>query len=88
MPHYGPRKYDPLTRYLAALTVDEVTLTFPGIEAIIGAPLPASASLSSFWPRTSRSLVARPWVRARWRVARAQLRVEPPVVTFVRVEPS
>ena len=84
MPHYGPRKYDPLTRYLAALTVDEVTLTFPEIEAIIGAPLPASASLSSFWPRTARELVARPWVRAGWQVARAHLHSATPAVTFAR----
>ena len=85
MPHYGPRKYDPLARYLADLTADEVTLTFPEIEAIIGAPLPASASLSSFWPRTSRSLVARPWVRAGWRVVRTDLRSGPPAVTFARI---
>ena len=84
-PRYGPRKYDPLAAYLAALPADEVTLTFAEIEAIVGAPLPATARLSSFWSTTPRLLVARPWLRAGWRVARAHLRSESPAVTFRRV---
>ena len=86
MPRWpGPRKYDPLTRYLANLAPDEVTLTFAEIEAIVGAPLPASARRASFWTTTPRPLVARPWVRAGWRVVRTDLRGEMPAVTFVRV---
>jgi hypothetical protein len=44
MPGRGaPPKYQPLAAYLAALTVAAVRLTFPEIEAIIGAPLPVTA---------------------------------------------
>jgi hypothetical protein len=54
MPHgtaIGRRKYLPLQRYLLGLApaVQEVTLTFPEVEEIIGAPLPASAALHNFW---------------------------------------
>jgi len=84
MPTRGPRKYDPLAAYLAGLAADEVTLTFAEIERIVGAPLPASARLSSFWSTTTQPLVARPWTRAGWRVARAQLRSDSLTVTFVR----
>ena len=47
MARSGPRKYEPLAAYLAALTIDEVTLTLVEIEAIIGAPLPRSAGVRS-----------------------------------------
>lgn len=90
--HLGPRKYIPLTRYLATLAVDGVTLTFSEIEAIIGASLPRSAWRSTFW--TSRSpglLAAQPWVQAGWQVVRTELHARPPAVHFarvVRVEPT
>ena len=42
-PRPGPRKYDPLTAYLADLPTDEATLTFAEIEQLVGAPLPPSA---------------------------------------------
>ena len=84
MPRYGPRKYDPLTAYLAALPADEVTLTFAEIEAIVGAALPASARQSSYWTTTLQPLVARLWVRAGWRVARTDLSSATPAVTFAR----
>ena len=51
----GNRKYQPLAEYLAAQPGDAVTLSFAQIEAIIGVPLPASASayLPVWW--TTRS---------------------------------
>ena len=85
MPRYGPRKYDPLTRYLAALTVDAVRLTFAEIEQLVGALLPPSAWRPSYWTTTARPLVMRPWVRVGWRVVRTELRIETPAVTFARM---
>ena len=85
----GPRKYDPLTEYLVALAADEVTPTFAEIEAIIGAPLPASARAPNFWSNASSGIFqVRPWVRAGWRMARTQLRSATPAVTFQRVRPA
>ena len=84
--HLGPRKYVPLTRYLAALAVDAVTLTFSEIEAIIGAPLPPSARRSTFWTsRSPRLRAAPPWVQAGWRMVRTELHARPPTVHFARV---
>ena len=89
MSHYGPRKYDPLTRYLAGLVVDEVSLTFGEIEAILGAPLPPSARTPLFWINVTdslgRSVQAQAWRRAGWRMARVELEADPPAVTFQRV---
>jgi hypothetical protein len=85
MTRNGPRKYDPLTTYLGGLAVDQVTLTFAEVEEIVGAPLPPSAWRLSFWSTTAQSLVARPWLRAGWRVLRAELHSELPRVTFQRV---
>jgi hypothetical protein len=80
----GPHKYDPLTRYLAALTEDEVTLPFAAIELILGATLPRSARQSSFWTTALRPMVLS-LSQAGWRVRRTDLRSGPPAVTFVRV---
>jgi hypothetical protein len=81
-----PRKYAPLGECLAALTVDEVRLTFPEIEAIIGAPLPDWAHYPAFWTNSSRGMFRlQPWVQAGWRVARTELHRAEPAVTFVRV---
>jgi hypothetical protein len=88
MARYGPRKYDPLTRYLAALTVDEVVLTFPEIEQIVGAPLPRSAYQLSFWRKTTQPLIMRSWIRAGWRVVRAEVHARPPAVHFARMTPE
>jgi hypothetical protein len=88
VPRYiGPRKYEPLTRYLAALDTDEVTLTFAAIEQLVGAPLPPSAWRSSYWTRAPQPQgpQSRPWSRVGWRVARIHLRLDRPAVTFVRV---
>jgi hypothetical protein len=82
----GPSTYDPLTRYLAALTVDEATLTFGEIERLVGAALPASARQSSYWTRAALPWGPqhRPWTRAGWRVVRAHLETGRPAVTFAR----
>ncbi len=85
MPRHGPRKYDPLAVYLAEHPADAVTLTFAEIEQVVRAPLPPSAWLASFWSATAQALVARPWLRAGWRVRRADLRGAMPTVTFVRL---
>jgi hypothetical protein len=80
----GPRKYAPLTAYLAARPVDEVTLA--EIEQIIGAPLPKSASQASFWTNRRKGLSEdRPWVAAGWRVAGVAMRTAAPTVTFARI---
>ena len=89
MTRFGPRKYDPLTRYLADLTADEVTLTFAEIEAIVGVPLPPSARNPNFWSNAPSGIFRdRPWVRAGWRMARTQLRGEWLAVTFARFRPD
>jgi hypothetical protein len=80
----GPRKDVPLTHYQVGLTGDAVRLTLPEIEWIVAAPLPPSAYRPSFWSTSPRSLVARPWLRAGWRVVRTDLHAHPPAVTFVR----
>ena len=83
---FGLHKYTPLTRYLAGLTVDEVTLTLTEIEQIIGAPLPVSARDPTFWSNgTVGVFKVRPWVQAGWRMVRTRLGGEPLAVTFVRV---
>jgi hypothetical protein len=84
--HIGPRKYVPLTAYLAARPVDEVTLTLAEVEQIIGAPLPVSARQRNYWTNSRQGLFrVRPWLAAGWRVVRTELHREPPAVTFARV---
>jgi hypothetical protein len=83
---FGPRKYDPLIRYLTALPAEAVTLTFAELEAIIGAPLPEAARQRSYWANSRRGqFTGPPWLRAGWRVARTDLRRAEPAVTFARV---
>ena len=79
-----PRKYQALGDYLAALQADEVTLTFPQMERIIGAPMPAAAHTRRFWLNNPRSPghPSREWLRVGWRVAAAELRRDQ--VTFQR----
>jgi hypothetical protein len=84
--HIGPRKYVPLTAYLAARPVDEVTLTLAEVEQIIGAPLPVSARQRNYWTNSRQGLFrVRPWLAAGWCVTTAAMRVLPPTVTFARV---
>jgi hypothetical protein len=80
----GPRKYDPLTAYLAGLAVDQVTLPLAEVERIIGAPLPRSAAKAGFWGNTPDLAALPPWREAGWWVQRTHLSGDPPTVTFVR----
>ena len=93
MPRGGPSKYQPLADYLAAqpAAVGSLTLTFPEIEAIVGAPLPATAERATFWanarqPRATLSQV-RAVQGAGWRMG--DVRWGPGgvrAVTFVRAD--
>ncbi len=88
MPTGRAPKYQPLGDYLAAQPGDAVTLTLAAIEAILGAPLPASAATRGFWGNR-RSVWgmparARAWSAAGWRVRKVVLRSDRPAVTFVR----
>jgi hypothetical protein len=80
----GPRKYDPLTAYLAGLADDEVTLTLAEMQRIIGAPLPRWATTAAFWSNAREQATLPPWREAGWRVRRIHLRGDLPAVTFVR----
>ena len=70
-----PTKYQPLAAYLAGLPpgTDTVTLTFPEIEALLGAPLPYAARRAGFWANPRREWAATPqaraWLSAGWRMA-------------------
>ena len=83
-----PTRYQPLGDYLAALSPETTTLTLTllEIEALLGAPLPASARGRQWWVNQwSESSQARVWRRAGWRVAGHALRAVPPAVTFERL---
>ncbi|MGD9891720.1 MAG: hypothetical protein AB7R89_33525 [Dehalococcoidia bacterium] len=89
MPRWlGPRKYDPLAAYLAQVTDDQVTLTLAEIEAILGTPLPATATSSDFWRNYARAWPAHAWRDVGWRVARHPSRQAVTAVTFVREPPA
>ncbi len=62
-------KYRPLFDHLQAAPADEVTLTFAGIEALLGTSLPASAQSRGWWSNRGRgSLQAAAWLDAGYRV--------------------
>ncbi len=48
-------KYQPLVDYIAAQTEDAVTLSFPEIEALVGAPLPETMQVDT-WQWTNREV--------------------------------
>ncbi len=59
--------YQPLIDFLAMQTVQDVTLSFVAIEAIIGAPLSTSATImSNPWHAMTHSYV-RQWREMGWR---------------------
>ena len=82
-----PLKYEPLRAYLVAQTGDTVTLTLTpeAIETILGAPLPASARIVSWWGNSRRDGHSRAWLDAGWRVTGHNFRLAKPTVTFTRV---
>ena len=88
MPYGSRPKYQPLTDYLAAqpAAVETVTLPLTEVEALLGAPLPASARRAAWW-LSSRGVHLQQWRGAGWRVARCELRTPAPSVTFERLPP-
>jgi hypothetical protein len=80
----GRHKYVPLQRYLLALApeVQELTLPFPAMEQLLGAPLPPSAGRPSYW---TGGTVARNWHRVGF--AAHYLRVDH-AVRFTRRAPG
>ena len=86
-----PSRYQPLADYLAALPADtaEVTLTFPEIEALLGASLPRTALQPMFWTNArglNWTAQARAWQGAGWRAAGLRRVAKPWAVTFVRAD--
>ena len=82
-----PPKYYPLQLHLAAQPGDAITLTFTQIEQIIGAPLPPSAYVRTWWAnqRGQRGhSPARAWQGAGWRVQAADMPAR--TVTFTRLD--
>lgn len=57
----GPRKYDPLTDYLARCRGERVMVTLAEIEALNGTPLPATARSAQFWGNYARAWPAPVW---------------------------
>ena len=70
MPPLQGRKYQPLADYLAAQSADEVRLSLSQIEALLGAPLPPSAYVRSWWwNKGAKQLAAQPWRAVGWEAA-------------------
>jgi hypothetical protein len=78
-------KYQPLVEWLQALPLEqaEAQVSLAEIEALIGQPLPATASTRGFWTGGGRP--GELWARAGFH---ARLGYRTKVVTFTRVAPS
>ena len=82
-----PPRYAALAAHLAALPADvaHLELTFAELEAILGAPLPATAAYrSGWWVNTMITPQSRAWLGAGWRASRPR-RFDQRVV-FTRAE--
>ena len=68
-------KYYPLYTYLKEQPLDELTLTLPEIESLLGVPLPASArTRRAWWSNRSRGAVqADAWIGAGYHVEQIDL---------------
>ncbi len=66
-----PSKYDPLRRYLSALTTPTWHASFADVEHIVGFPLPVSARLYPAWWANSQDNIPqhRAWLDAGWRTS-------------------
>ncbi|MFN3522167.1 MAG: hypothetical protein ACK4YQ_07950 [Phenylobacterium sp.] len=68
-------KYQPLTDHLAHLAADEWRASFAEVEAVLGFPLPKSASTySSWWSNEADKPHKKGWLDAGWRVAEVDRR--------------
>ena len=79
-------KYGSLNRYLIrrAKYTDQATLSFAGIEGIIGDNLPFGAIRNQSWWSNTQSSQGRAWMNAGWRVHDVNLQAR--TVTFRKVE--
>ena len=58
-------KFDPLTAYLMNSGIDELTLTFKQIEAILGFPLyPSARKHSAYWHPSETHMLPKAWLEA------------------------
>ncbi|MGP8250974.1 MAG: hypothetical protein ACLQHF_03005 [Terracidiphilus sp.] len=83
-------KYDPLRRWLKSQIRKSVTLTFSGLEGILGFELPASARCRRAWwgnekDRTTHSQCGA-WLDAGFEVEGLDFTAK--YVRFLRVEPN
>lgn len=63
-------KYQPLADHLKALSADEWRASFAEVEAVLGFPLPKSASThGSWWSNEADKPHKAGWLSAGWRVA-------------------
>ena len=69
-----PLKYRALQTFLASTPESEVTLTFPQVEEIIGAPLPRTATQRQWWANRWEQSQARAWLGAGWQTRMVQVR--------------
>jgi len=75
-------KFDALRKHLTTRNVNEVTLTFPKIEAIIGSNLPKSAyNHPAYWGNSRANARAHAWLDNGWIVSRKQMGKS---ITFTR----
>ena len=78
-------RYQRLADYLSAQPVDEVTLSFTEIMAILKRPLPATAYLPEWWTSISvHRQASQVWRAAGWNVATFASRDDDRWVTFRR----
>src|SRR5687767_14578824 len=75
--------YQPLGDFLTAQELEEVTLTFAQLEALLGEPLPPDAWTQAWWANTA-SEQGRVWAAAGWQVQWVRRIREEAAVTFVR----
>ena len=67
-------KYDPLRAFLLSSETAEVALTFDEIEALLGAPLPASRQYPAWWSNNpSNNPMTRIWLDAGYRTERVNV---------------
>jgi hypothetical protein len=83
-----PPKYGPLTDFLRGVAADQIMLTLPEIEQIIGRSLPRTAWARGWWMNVSGGRQARAWLTAGWQVVGAALEEGSGTVTLTRVSPD